>query len=203
MKVVAVLGSPRPKGTSATLAEKFLALAGQRGFTPVVHELNSLNYRGCQGCFACKTSRNDCVLQDDLTQVLADVATADVLLLATPVYFGDPTAQLKGFIDRTFSYFAPDYRTSATPSRLAPGKKLVFIQTQGNPDETFFADIYPKYAGFLKRNSFAEAHLIRARGVATADDILKNDIYQQQVEQVAAAVFGLHGAPSGDQQIQW
>jgi len=203
MKVVALLGSPRPKGTSATLAGKFLELAGQRGFTPVVHELNSLHYRGCQGCFACKTSRNDCILQDDLTQVLADVAAADVLLLATPVYFGDPTAQLKGFIDRTFSYFAPDYRTSATPSRLAAGKKLVFIQTQGNPDETFFADIFPKYAGFLKRNSFGEAHLIRARGVATADDIVKNDAYQQQVEQVAEAVFGSHVAASGDQQIQW
>jgi multimeric flavodoxin WrbA len=203
MKIVALLGSPRPKGTSATLTRTLLEKAGERGFRPVVHELNTLNYRGCQGCFACKTSSESCVVKDDLTRVLADVAAADVLILATPVYFGDPTAQLKGFIDRTFSFFAPDYRTSATPSRLPPGKKLVFIQTQGNPDETFFADIFPKYSGFLKRNSFGEAHLIRARGVATADDILKNDSYLQQVGQVAEAVFGSHTTASVDQQVQW
>lgn len=202
MTVVALLGSPRPKGTSATLAGNFLAQAEKRGFKPVVHVLNSLTYRGCQGCFACKTSSESCVVKDDLTQVLSEVANADVLLLATPVYFGDPTAQLKGFIDRTFSFFAPDYRTSATPSRLPLGKKLVFIQTQGNPDETFFADIFPKYSAFLKRNSFGEAHLIRARGVAKAEDVL-NDTYQLQVEQVAEAVFGVHPAPSGDQQVQW
>jgi multimeric flavodoxin WrbA len=203
MNIVALMGSPRPNGTSATLARKFLAKAEERGFTPIVHELNSLTYRGCQGCYACKTSRAGCVLQDDLTRVLADVAKADLMVLATPVYFGDLTAQLKGFIDRTFSYFAPDYRTSATPSRLAPGKKLVFIQTQNNPDETSFADIYPKYAAFLMRNSFGEAHLIRARGVSTSDDILQHEEYLQQVGQVAEAVFGRHATISGDPQVQW
>lgn len=202
MNVVALLGSPRANGASATLARKFLAKAEERGFTPIVHELNSLTYRGCQGCFACKTAREDCILQDDLTRVLADVANTNVLVLATPVYFGDLTAQLKGFIDRTFSYFAPDYRTSATPSRLAPGKKLVFIQTQGNPVETFFADIYPKYSAFLKRNSFGEAHLIRAQGVSTSDDIIKHEVYLRQVGQVAETVFGRHAAVSGDQHVQ-
>lgn len=203
MNIVALMGSPRPNGTSTTLARKFLANAEVRGFTPIVHELNSLTYRGCQGCYACKTSREDCVLQDDLTRVLADVAKADVLVLATPIYFGDPTAQLKGFIDRTFSYFTPDYRTSATPSRLAPGKKLVFIQTQSNPDETFYADVYPKYSAFLKRNSFGEAHLLCARGVSTLDDIVKHGAYLQQVGQVAEAVFGRHATISGDPQVQW
>ena len=203
MNIVALLGSPRPKGTSTTLARKFLANAEERGFKPIVHELNTLTYRGCQGCFACKISSENCVVKDDLTQVLADVAKADVLLLATPVYFGDPTSQLKGFIDRTFSFFAPDYRTSPTPSRLAPGKKLVFIQTQGNPDETFFADIFPKNSAFLKRNSFGEAYLIRARGVATVDDVLKHDSYLYHADQVAEEVFGPDTAASGDQQIQW
>jgi multimeric flavodoxin WrbA len=203
MNIVALTGSPRSNGASATLVRYFLAKTEERGFRPIVHELNSLTYRGCQGCYACKTSREDCILQDDLTLVLADVATADVLVLATPVYFGDPTAQLKGFIDRTFSYFTPDYRTSTTPSRLAPGKKLVFIQTQNNPDETFYADIFPKYAAFLKRNSFGEAHLIRARGVSSSDDIAQNVMYQQQVAQVAEAVFGRHAAVSGDPLVQW
>lgn len=202
MKVVAVLGSPRLKGNSATLARKFLEKAEKAGHRPVVHELGSLNYKGCVACYACKTSRDECVLRDDLTGVLADVAAADVLVLATPVYFGDLTSHLKGFIDRTFSYFTPEYRTSATPSRLEPGKKLVFIQTQGNPDETAFADIFPRYAAFLKRNSFGEAHLIRARGVSAPDDVLRQDAYLKDVDQVAAAIFDVQ-APAGDPQVSW
>ncbi len=203
MKVVALLGSPRLKGNSATLAQRFLARAEEQGQKPIVHKLGSLNYKGCVGCYACKTTREDCILADDLTQVLADVATADVLVLATPVYFGDVTSQLKGFIDRTFSYFTPEYRTSPTPSRLAPGKKLVFIQTQGNPDESFFADIFPKYAGFLKRNSFGESHLIRARGVSSPDDLLKHEAYLHQVDEVAREVFGASHAPATDPQLKW
>lgn len=203
MKVVALLGSPRPTGNSATLARKFLATAEAQGYKPIVHELGTLTYKGCVGCFACKTSREDCILRDDLTQALADVAAADVLILATPVYFGDVTSQLKGFIDRTFSYFTPEYRTSPTPSRLAPGKKLVFIQTQGNPEETNFADIFPKYAAFLKRNSFGEAHLIRARGVSSPDDVIKHEAYLLHVDAVAGEVFGTQAAPTGDQQVDW
>ncbi len=203
MKIVALLGSPRPKGNSATLARKFLARAEEQGHKPVVHELGALTYKGCVGCYACKTSREDCILRDDLTQVLADVAAADVLVLATPVYFGDLTSQLKGFIDRTFSYFTPEYRTSPTPSRLKPGKKLVFIQTQGNPDETAFADIFPKYAAFLKRNSFGESHLIRARGVSSPDDVLRHEAYLHQVDEVAKEVFGTTHAVAADPQIKW
>lgn len=202
MKVVAVFGSPRRKGNSSALAERFLARAEAAGHKPVVHHLGALTYQGCVACYACKTSLEECVLRDDLTHVLADVAAADLLVLATPVYFGDVTSQLKGFIDRTFSYFTPDYRTSATPSRLKPGKKLVFIQTQGNPDETF-ADLFPKYAGFLKRNGFTESHLVRARGVSAPDDALKHEASLQEVELVAHEVLGGAAAATGDPQVRW
>lgn len=190
MKIVALLGSPRRKGNSASLAHRLLSRAEAAGHRPVVHELGALDYKGCVACYACKTSSQACALSDDLTEVLADVAAADVLVLATPVYFGDVTSQLKGFIDRTFSYFTPDYRTSATPSRLKPGKKLVFIQTQGNPDENTFADIFPKYAAFLKRNSFTEAHLVRAVGVSLPDDARKQEETLRQTDRVAAELFG-------------
>lgn len=203
MKVVALLGSPRRRGNSSFLADRFLARAETAGHSPVVHDLGSLNYKGCVACYACKTSSEDCVLRDDLTRVLADVAAADLLVLATPVYFGDVTSQLKGVIDRTFSFFTPDYRTSATPSRLKPGKQLVFIQTQGNPDESNFADIFPKYAGFLKRNSFGAAHLIRARGVSAPDDAPKQQQTLDQLERVAEEVFGAPHAAPGDEQVSW
>ena len=104
------------------------------------------------------------MLKDDLAEVLAAVAEADLLLMATPVYYGEITSQLKGFMDRTFSYLVPDYRTNPQPSRLTP-KKLVFVQTQGNPDEALFADIFPRYEMFLKWQGFGDAKLIRACGI--------------------------------------
>jgi len=88
-----------------------------------------------------------------------------VVVYASPVYYGDVTAQLKGFIDRTFSYLVPDYITNPQPSRLAPGKKLLFILTQGQPDEGMFADIFPRYDFFLKWGGFDKTRLIRACGV--------------------------------------
>jgi multimeric flavodoxin WrbA len=164
MKIVSLLGSPRSASNSSAIANHFLKTATELGAETLSFELNRLSYRGCQGCYACKTTLETCVLQDDLTEVLAAVAEADLLLLATPVYFGEATSQLKGFMDRTYSYLVPDYRTNPLPSRLS-SKKLVFIQTQGNPDEALFADIFTRYEMFLKWEGFGDAKLIRACGI--------------------------------------
>ena len=66
---------------------------------------------------ACKTKLDRCILEDDLTRVLDAVREADVLLLASPVYYGDLSSQMKSFIDRTYSYFVPDFHT--IPTRAA------------------------------------------------------------------------------------
>ena len=163
MNIVALLGSPRPNGNSAAIANRFTETAASLGARVTNFQLNRLTYRGCQGCYACKKGLDHCVLKDDLTQVLDAVAAADLVVLASPVYYGDITAQLKGFIDRTFSYLKPDYLTNPAPSRLSP-KRLVFVLTQGHPDPTSFADIFPRYEGFLKWQGFTETRLIRACG---------------------------------------
>ena len=167
MKIVALLGSPRTDKNSATIANRFTATAAQFGAEVSTFELNRLDYRGCQGCYACKKTLDHCVLQDDLTAILDAVRGADLLLLASPVYYGDVTAQLKGFIDRTFCYLKPDYPTNPEPSRLAP-KQLVFVIAQGHPDEKLFADIFPRYEMFLKWMGFADCRLLRACGIGPA-----------------------------------
>lgn len=164
MKIVSLLGSPRTNGNSSTIANHFMQTAAGSGAEIQSFELNRLSYRGCQACYACKKGREECVLNDDLTAVLAAVQAADLVLLATPVYYGDITAQLKGFIDRTFSYLVPNYLTVPQPSRLTP-KKLVFVLTQGHPDEALFADVYPRYEQLLKWMGFNEISLIRACGI--------------------------------------
>ncbi len=168
MKLVCLLGSPRAAGITSTIAKHLTATAADLGTETKTFELNRLSYRGCQGCYACKTSHDRCVLGDDLAEVLRAAAAADTLVLATPVYYGDVTGQMKCFIDRTFSWLRPDYVGNSQPSRLTPGKTLVFVMSQGNPDEKLFDDIFPHYAKFFAWLGFTQSRLVRACGVGPA-----------------------------------
>ena len=178
MNIVTILGSPRSTGNSTAIARRFTETAEKLGAKARVFELNQLPCRGCQGCYACKKEADHCVLRDGLSDALSAVAKADIVVLSSPIYFGDITAQLKIFIDRCFSFLKPDYIGNPQPSRLSP-KKLVFVLTQGHPDENSFNDIYPRFSGFLKWLGFTETRLIRACGIgpgvgdATPEHILK------------------------------
>ena len=89
--------------------------------------LEDLRYKGCIGCYACKRDYQRCVLNDGLTAVLAAVELCDVLLIASPLYFGDLPGQLKLYLDRTFSFLVPGFSNKENPSRLAPGKKVIMV----------------------------------------------------------------------------
>jgi multimeric flavodoxin WrbA len=187
MRIVTLLGSPRPNSNSSAIARHLTESAAQLGADTQVYDLNRLKYRGCQGCYLCKTTVDHCALQDGLTEVLEAVANADAVVLASPVYYGDVTAQLKGYIDRNYAFLTSDYRTSSTPSRLVP-TKLVFVLTQGNPDEKNFADIFPRYEMFMKWMNFTQPQLIRACGIGPESTVPEK--VMQQAEATARALMG-------------
>jgi multimeric flavodoxin WrbA len=166
MKIVAVLGSPRPHGNSSTLARAFLKAAGERGAEVAEYLLNQMNFQGCQGCGSCKTKSQTCILEDDLTPVLQAIRDADLLVLASPVYFGDLSGQMKCFFDRTYSYANPDFSI-----RIPPGKTAVMVLTQANPDPAQFADIFPRYERWLKIFGCDPIRLLRAVGVGAPGEI--------------------------------
>lgn len=173
MEIVCLLGSPRTGGNSAAVARRFCETAESLGASVRTFALNQFKYRGCQGCMGCKNESEKCVLEDDLTEVLDAVYEADVLVLASPVYYGDVSSQLKAFIDRTFSFLVSDYTVNTNMSRLKLGKKLVFILTQGDPDEKLHADIFPRYAYFFEWYGFIDSRLIRACGVMEEGEAAK------------------------------
>jgi len=190
MKVLCLLGSPRPNGNSATIAKRFCDTAEKFGAEVQTFLLNRLTYQGCQACMTCKKKLDKCVLTDDLTPILDAVYGADVLVMASPVYFGEVSSQLKGFIDRTYSYLLPDYPTNPRPCRLPPGKKLLFIQTQGQPDKNQFGDIFPRYAYFFKWYGFEDTHLIRACGVMQKNDAARREELLAMAEDRAKKMVG-------------
>ncbi len=164
MQVVSLLGSPRERANSSIIAERFCTTAKGFGAEVKTYKLNDLQYRGCQGCYACKTKLDRCALHDDLTEVLESVRKTDILVLASPVYFWDTSAQMKSFLDRSFSLLVPDFITNPQKSRLEPGKKLVFILTQNNPDKNSFTHIFQKFEYFFRAHAFNDIRQIRAFG---------------------------------------
>ncbi len=185
MKITTVLGSPRSNGNSATIAKALLDQLSKSGAQKATFELNKLSYRGCQGCMACKTTSEKCVLKDDLEAVLEDIRTSDITIIATPVYCLEITSQLKGLVDRFYSFYKPDFRTNPSPSRLAQGKKLAFILAQGNPDDTFCSDIIPRYSGMLVRFGFGTVYPIRAVGVGPGSDVMKKESVLHTINETA------------------
>lgn len=185
MKIISVIGSPRVNGNSAAIAKRFCDTAEKLGAEVKTRVLNKLRYQGCQGCMLCKAKADRCVLEDDLTEVLDAIRDTDVLVLSSPVYFWDVSGQLKTFMDRTFSYLVPDFITNPVKSRLAPGKKLVFILAQNNPDPRSFPDIFPKFDFFFKTYGFSETHLIRAFGVHEPGEVVRQSSVMELAERTA------------------
>ncbi len=189
VRIVCVLGSPHRRGNSAAIAERFCKSASLLGAQVRSFFLNELNFRGCQGCLACKTGHDRCVQVDDLTAVLEAIGESDALVVATPVYLSDVTGQLKLFIDRTFSFTTPKFKHAPPVSRLRPGKKLVFIQTQSQTDETRFSDIYRKYGRMFKVYGFNGFHLIMACGVSFQGEAENRADLMELAEQKAGLVM--------------
>jgi multimeric flavodoxin WrbA len=172
MKVLCLGGSSRNRSNSSILAKVFCDTAEGLGASVQNYSLKDLKYSGCTGCEICKTKLDRCALDDDLSKVLDAVYETDVLVLASPVYYGDISSQLKAFVDRTYAFLLPDYLTNPVHSRLPPGKKLVFILAQANAEKTRYADIYPRYEHFFNwYYGFEDNHLIRACGVRNPGDV--------------------------------
>lgn len=100
-KILILSGSPRKDGNSDILCNEF-----KRGAEAMGHQVEKLrvaarNIHPCIACYHCRENDGKCVFQDDMAEVLQKMIDADVLVLASPVYFYSIDAQLKAVIDRT------------------------------------------------------------------------------------------------------
>lgn len=99
-KVLILSGSPRKGGNSDILCDEFAKGAEASGHEVEKIRVAEKNIGYCRGCYACKGS-GICAIKDDMAEVLQKMIDADVLVLASPVYFYSIDAQLKAVIDRT------------------------------------------------------------------------------------------------------
>jgi multimeric flavodoxin WrbA len=157
MKIVVINGGLHRGCKTDLLLGHFLAkVQHEKGVEAHHHVLCTMRrLEHCQACGACKQHQAvRCMIKDDLTPVLAEVESADVLVMGTPVTGEDPSAYFKIFFNRFYSFLRAD-----GSCRLRPGKKAVLVLTPGAsaPD---FEKVLEIYAACLEPFGFSELHYV-------------------------------------------
>lgn len=112
MKVVAIGGSPRLQGKSNYLIDQVLEEIALRGIETEKIVLNQYKFGFCQAHSDC-ASYTECKQKDDASWILEKYRLADGIIVATPVYFGSISGQIKTFVDRTFFIYMHGRRPQA------------------------------------------------------------------------------------------
>ena len=99
-QVLVLAGSPRKGGNSDILCDALIRGAQEAGHSTEKVYVQDLGIRPCRACYGCHNTGR-CVQQDDMAALLNAMIAADVIVLATPVYFYSMSGQLKTLIDRT------------------------------------------------------------------------------------------------------
>ena len=105
-KILTILGSPHDgKSNTRALIEDFVEYIAQDGLN-IENEIISLgrkNVEPCRGCWNC-TYKRPCPIKDDLQEIKEKMIECDMLILGSPVYTNQVTAQMKAFFDRLFTW---------------------------------------------------------------------------------------------------
>jgi multimeric flavodoxin WrbA len=109
VKIVAIVGSPRPKGNTGILVDAALKEAAAHGCECEKIMLSQYKIEGCRGHDRCRTY-DKCKIEDDIPMILDKFRTADGTILATPVYYYNMTAQMKIFVDRNYFLYTHGIR---------------------------------------------------------------------------------------------
>jgi multimeric flavodoxin WrbA len=125
MKVLGIIGSPRRGGNTEILVDEVLRGAEEAGAQTDKVILNELDIAPCQACDTCLES-GECVQQDDMAALLAQMQGSEVWVLGTPVYWWGPTAQFKAFLDR---WYAADKVVQFS------GRRSILVIALGDTDE--------------------------------------------------------------------
>lgn len=120
--VIILSASPRRKGNSDILCDEFMKGAIEAGYDVEKIFLSDKNINYCTGCGVCNTT-HECVQKDDMKAILVKLLKADVIVMASPVYFYTINAQMKTLIDR----IVPQYTSLSN-------KEFYFIITAAETD---------------------------------------------------------------------
>lgn len=136
-KVIIISSSPRRHGNSDILCDQFASGALDAGHQAEKIFLGDQVVSYCTGCGVCFSEGNVCPQEDDMAEILEKMIAADVIVMATPVYFYMMAAQMKTLIDRTCSRY-----------QEISNKEFYFIMTAAVTDTNLLRRTLEAFRGF-------------------------------------------------------
>lgn len=173
MKNVLILsGSPRKGGNSDLLCDEFMRGALERGHKVEKIRVADRKIGYCRACYYCRDHSGECAIKDDMAEVLQKMIDADVIVLASPVYFYSIDAQLKAVIDRTVARWLE-----------VKNKEFYFIVTCADEQKVSAETTLDCFRGYADCvNGAKECGVIYGTGVYEKGKIKDTPAYMQAYE---------------------
>ena len=171
MKVLAISSSPRKGGNSDVLCDEFLKGAREAGHKVQKIRLAEKKIAPCAACYGCAET-HVCVHKDDMAEVLEALIDADVIVLASPVYFYSVCAQMKTMIDRCLANYP-----------AIEEKRFYLIVTAADPQRNAADETLAGFRGFLRYLPGAtEAGVLWGTGTWDKGDVYRHPSLKQAYE---------------------
>ena len=153
MNILVLNGSPRQNGNTVAMVDAFAEGASENGHHVTVVPVCRMNIAGCLACEYCHTKGNGkCVQQDDMQEIYPILEQAEMIVLASPIYYHSFTGQLQCAVNRIY---APD-----KPKNL---KKAALILSSGD-DKVYDGAIYEYQNSFLNYLKLENMGVFTAHG---------------------------------------
>jgi multimeric flavodoxin WrbA len=133
MKVLGILGSPRPGGNSDILLEQALTGAREVGAKTEKIVLCQKEISGCLNCGKCNET-GSCTIKDDMLEIHREILEVDAVIHSGPVYFWSMTSQMKAYLDRWCAFFDGNWDWHKAYRPRMEGKRIGLITVCGDPD---------------------------------------------------------------------
>jgi len=189
MLVLGLQGSPRRKGNSRFLLDTFLNATASFGADTHMVEVDRANILPCKEYTVCET-KGYCPIEDDMrSEIYGLIRRADIVVAATPVFFYNMSAQLKGLIDRCQTFWARKYRLRWRDPRrkTKKGYLLSMAATRGN---TLFDAIHLTMKYFYDAIDADYAGHLTYRGIEGPKDMARHETVVEDVQRAVAGLMG-------------
>ena len=153
MNILVLNGSPRPNGNTAAMVDAFVEGANENGHAITVVPVCQKKIAGCLACEYCHTKgEGQCVQKDDMQEVYPVLAEAEMIVLASPIYYHSLTGQLQCAVNRIYAL--------DKPKKL---KKAALILSSGD-DKVYDGAIYEYQNSFLNYLKLENMGIFTAHG---------------------------------------
>lgn len=176
-QILVLSSSPRKGGNSDLLCDQFIAGAQEAGHKAEKVSVRDIEINYCTGCGACQREGKGCPQKDNMPEVLNRMIAADVIVMATPVYFYTMCAQLKTLIDRTCARYTE-----------ISGKEFYFILTAADSNQRAMGRTVESLRGFTScLDGAKEKGVIYGTGAWNIGDIRNSHAMTEAYEMGRAA----------------